>query len=245
MLLSTVSQRHQASVPMSKVSKISMLCLLAGKSFFLLYPAIKSEVLHSRVIYFWFIPGFPEILSVETDGHRACQITAISPLQKRDTIDHSPLHIKYKGPWKGHAQSQGLVKGRHHNFLGALTMPAFASPVPFLWYTITQIKKTNPINQTAPNLWYPSNKKVFPQQSWGDTGEEHCILLQRGVGFAMPLRTWHHRTTSHPGLAGTEEFSQPFPATCFCVSWQESACCHFSCLWCNSSGVWWTSCAIL
>jgi len=92
MLLSTVSKSHQVSVPTSKVSKISMLCLLVGKSLFLGLPSykIRSPTQHKAKIYFWFIPGSPEILSVETDGHKACHITAISPLQEWDSADHSP-----------------------------------------------------------------------------------------------------------------------------------------------------------
>lgn len=50
---------------------------------------MKSEVLHS-LIYLWFIPGSPEILSVETDRHRACQITAISPLLEWESFRLSP-----------------------------------------------------------------------------------------------------------------------------------------------------------
>lgn len=89
MLLSTVSKSHQVSAPTSKVAKISMLCLLVENSCFLLYPAIKSKVMHT-LIYFWFIPGAPKNLSVEADRHRACQITATSPLWEGDSADHSP-----------------------------------------------------------------------------------------------------------------------------------------------------------
>lgn len=58
----------------------------------------------------------------------------------------------------------------------------------------------------------PPNKKVFPQQCSGDRGEEHCILLRRWVGFAMPLRTSHHRTTTHPGLARNKRVFSTFPS---------------------------------
>lgn len=50
MLLSIVSQSHQVSVSMSKVSKISMLSASKKILFFLLFPSIKSEALHTE----WF-----------------------------------------------------------------------------------------------------------------------------------------------------------------------------------------------
>lgn len=108
MLLSTVSKSNQVSVPTSKVSKSSMLCLLVGIFLFLLYPAMKSKALHS-VIHFWFIPGSPEMLSVELDRHRGCQVTAISLLWEWDSADHS--YTKYKGLWKTHCTESRAGQG--------------------------------------------------------------------------------------------------------------------------------------
>lgn len=65
-----------------------MLYLLVGKFWFYSWVKEEQEVLHS-VFYFWFIPGSPEILSMETED-TVCQITAISPLQEQGSVDHSP-----------------------------------------------------------------------------------------------------------------------------------------------------------
>lgn len=76
------------------------------------------------MIYFWFIPDSPKILSVETDRHRACQITAILPLWEWDSADHSTGCPYTMQNTKGHGRHVHRVNGWSRRVITTSWMPS-------------------------------------------------------------------------------------------------------------------------
>lgn len=156
---------------------------------------------------------------METDRHRACQITAISPLQRRDTADHSPgaptLH-KMQRTMEGAGTESRAGQGEASHPPGcpdhARICQNSSIPVAHDYSKILQ-------NPKCPKpVISPKIKK--PSQSSPVVTQEKSIASCCREGWVLQCPSEPDTTGLQPTLVlpGTEEFSQPFPATCFSVS---------------------------
>lgn len=125
------------------------------------------------MIYFWFIPDSPEILSVETDRHRACQITAILPLWERNSADHSPACSHTMQNTKSHGRYVHRVKGWSRWVITTSWMP-----------TPHQLLPAEMKEEDSPTLLKKLRACVYNElKKEGTVGQD---------GFCSPAPFWWH-----------------------------------------------------